>query len=43
MQAGELLAVLFPHLSGLEVSRVADTGEAVIVCASVPGVQARCP
>jgi transposase len=42
-EAGNLLAVLFPHLSGLLVSRVADTGEAVILCASVRGAQARCP
>jgi transposase len=42
-QAGDLLAVLFPHLSGLVVSRVADTGEAVILCASVRGDRAWCP
>jgi len=42
-QAGELLTVLFPHLSGLRVSRVADAGEAVILSASVRGTQARCP
>jgi hypothetical protein len=38
-QAGELLAVLFPHLAGLEV----DAGPAVVVFASVRGTQARCP
>jgi len=42
-QARELLRVLFPHLSGLEVSRVADTGDAVVAFASVAGAQARCP
>ena len=42
-QAGDLLAVLFPHLSGLRVSQVADTGEAVILRASVRGDRARCP
>jgi transposase len=42
-QARELLGVLFPHLSGLEVSRVADTGDAVVALASVRGTQARCP
>ena len=41
--AAALLTVLFPHLAGLEVSRVADTGEAVILCASVRGAQALCP
>ena len=42
-QAGELLKTLFPHLSGLEVSQVADTGDAVVAFASVAGTQARCP
>ncbi len=42
-QARGLLRVLFPHLSGLEVSRVADTGDAVVAFASVAGAQARCP
>jgi hypothetical protein len=41
-QARELLRVLFPHLPGLEVSRVADTGDAVVAFASVAGTQARC-
>jgi transposase len=38
-----LLAVLFPHLAGLEVSRVADAGDVVVVFASVRGTLARCP
>jgi transposase len=42
-QAGELLRVLFPHLSGLEVSRIADAGDAVVAFASVAGAQALCP
>jgi hypothetical protein len=42
-QARELLEVLFPHLSGLEVSRVDGSGDAVVAFASVKGVQARCP
>lgn len=42
-QAGELLEVLFPHLSGLDVSRVDGSGDAVVAFASVKGVQAQCP
>jgi transposase len=42
-EAGSLLTVLFPHLSGLEISRVADAGNAVVVYASVSGVKACCP
>jgi transposase len=42
-QARELLRILFPHLSGLEVSRIADTGDAVVAFASVVGAQAPCP
>ena len=42
-QARELLRVLFPHLSGLDVSRVADTGDAMVAFASVAGTQAPCP
>jgi transposase len=42
-QARELLVVLFPHLAGLEVSRVADTGDAVVAFASVRGTRACCP
>jgi len=41
--AAALLAVLLPHLAGLEVSRVADAGDAVVVFASVRGTLARCP
>jgi transposase len=41
--AAALLAVLFPHLAGLEVSGVADAGDAVVVFASVRGALARCP
>jgi transposase len=41
--AAVLLAVLFPHLAGLEVSGVADAGDAVVVFASVRGALARCP
>ena len=41
--AAALLTVLFPHLAGLEVARVADAGEAVVVFASVRGDRARCP
>jgi len=42
-QARELLGILFPHLSGLDVSRVADAGDAVVAFASVAGAQAPCP
>ncbi len=35
--------MLFPHLAGLDLSRVADAGEAVVAFASVRGAQARCP
>ena len=41
--AAALLAVLFPHLAGLEVSQVADCGDAVVIFASVGGALARCP
>ena len=39
----DLLFMLFPHLRGLRVERVADTGDAVVIraCCRVP--QARCP
>jgi hypothetical protein len=43
VQGWELLDVLFPHLSGLEVSRVDGSRNAVVAFASVRGVQARCP
>jgi transposase len=42
-QARELLDVLFPHLSGLVVGRVDETGDAVVLFASVRSVAARCP
>jgi hypothetical protein len=42
-EAAALLAVLYPHLAGLEVSRLADTGEAVVIFAAIRGAQARCP
>ena len=42
-QVRELLVVLFPHLAGLEVSRIADTGDAVVAFASVAGAEAPCP
>jgi transposase len=42
-QARELLRVLLPHLSGLDVSRVADAGDTVVAFASVAGAQAPCP
>lgn len=42
-QVGELLAVLFPHLAGLEVSRIAGAGDTVVAFASVTGAEAPCP
>ncbi len=41
--AGELLFMLFPHLRGLRVERVADAGEAVVIWACCRAAQARCP
>ena len=38
-----LLAVLFPHLAGLRVHRVEDTGEAVMIAASCQPGSASCP
>jgi transposase len=38
-----LLAVLFPHLSGLRVHRVEDAGEAVVIWASCRAELACCP
>ena len=35
--------MLFPHLAGLRVERVADTGEAVVIWACCRAPQARCP
>jgi transposase len=43
LQARELIGMLFPHLAGLDLGRVADAGEAVVAFASVRGAQARCP
>jgi transposase len=42
-EAASLLALLFPQLAGLRVSRVADTGEAVVVFASTAAPRACCP
>lgn len=42
-QVRELLVVLFPYLADLEVSRIADAGDAVMAFASVAGAQAPCP
>ena len=42
-QGEELLFMLFPHLAGLRVDRVADTGEAVVLWACCRAPQARCP
>src|SRR6516164_4142031 len=42
-QGQALLAVLFPHLAGLRVHRVEDTGEAVMIAASCPAGSASCP
>jgi transposase len=41
--AAGLLVMLFPHLAGVRVSRVADTGDAVVIYASADGPQACCP
>jgi transposase len=38
-----LLMVLFPHLSGLRVHRVEDTGDAVVLLASCRAGEACCP
>jgi hypothetical protein len=42
LQARELMGILFPHLAGLDLGRVADAGEVVVAFASVRGAQARC-
>jgi transposase len=42
-EAESLLALLFPQLAGLRISRVADTGEAVVIFASPAVPQACCP
>jgi hypothetical protein len=39
--AAASLTVLFPHLAGLDATRVADAGDAVVVFASVMGDRAR--
>jgi transposase len=42
-QGEGLLALLFPHLAGLRVDRVEDTGDAVVICASCQAASACCP
>ncbi|HEX9519590.1 MAG TPA: ISL3 family transposase [Streptosporangiaceae bacterium] len=42
-QGEDLLAVLFPHLAGLHVDRVEDTGDAVVIFASCRAALACCP
>jgi transposase len=42
-QGQALLAVLFPHLAGLRVHRVEDTGDAVMIVASCRADSACCP
>jgi hypothetical protein len=42
-QGEDLLAMLFPHLAGLRVHRVEDTGDAVVISASCRAESARCP
>ena len=42
-QGQVLLAVLFPHLAGLRVHRVEDTGDAVMIIASCRAETACCP
>ena len=42
-QGEELLLMLFPHLGGLRVERVEDTGDAVVIRARCREAQARCP
>jgi transposase len=38
-----LLALLFPHLAGLRVDRVEDTGDAAVISASCRSPSASCP
>ena len=38
-----LLVMVFPHLAGLQVSRVEDTGDAVVITASCRAESACCP
>ena len=40
-QGEELLFMLFPHLRGLRVHRVADTGEAVVISGVAAGRRRR--
>jgi transposase len=42
-QGEELLLMLFPHLGGLRVEQVQDTGDAVVIRARCRAAQARCP
>jgi transposase len=42
-QGEELLFMLFPHLGGLRVGQVEDTGDAVVIRACCRAAQARCP
>ena len=42
-QGEELLFMLFPHLRGLRVGQVEDTGDTVVIRASCRAAQARCP
>ena len=42
-QGEELLFMLFPHLRGLRVGQVEDTGDAVVIRASCRAAQAACP
>lgn len=42
-QGEELLFMLFPHLGGLRVEQVEDTGDAVVIRARCRAARARCP
>ena len=42
-QGEELLFMLFPHLRGLRVGQVEDTGDTVVIRTSCRAAQARCP
>ena len=42
-QGEELLFMLFPHLRGLRIGQVEDTGDTVVIRASCRAAQARCP
>ena len=42
-QGEELLFMLFPHLRGLRVEQVEDTGDAVVIRARCRAAQAPCP